>query len=173
MAHDAHVRSGLGHSVAERAAVLGQVVVALSRGQLEVDDEQVLALSANGGSEHWVADAEIIRLTSDEQNEDMFGLAHPAKSGVRVTTKTRAHAPDEEDATTEDPDAEIARYLKMHAEEWGAESRHAGSHGSESYPAKSPQQREAEEKRARAGHQGDTRSLTDYARGSARTRSGR
>ena len=38
---------------------------------------------------------------------------------------------------------------------------------------KSAAQREREEQRARAGHQGDTRSISDYARGSARTRYGR
>jgi hypothetical protein len=55
MAHDAHARSGLGRSEAERARVLGAVQVALSRGQLEVSDEQVLALS--GGAQ--ASDAEV------------------------------------------------------------------------------------------------------------------
>jgi hypothetical protein len=151
MAHDAHIRSGIGHSVPERAAVLAQVVIALSRGQLEVDDEQVLALSANGGSEYWVTDAEILRLTTDQENEDIFGLAHPQKAGRKVTTRSRAHAPDEEDATAEDPDAAVERYRQMIEDTWGAEARHAGSHGSTSYPAKSPTQREREERRALAG----------------------
>ena len=97
LAHDGHRRSGLGFSVAERAAVLGECQVALSRSQLELSDEQILALSQGHGSEE-----EVLRLTSSD--EDMFGLAHPSRSGVRVGTKSRAHAPAGEDASAEDPD---------------------------------------------------------------------
>jgi len=176
LCHDAHQRSGLGRSDIERVRVLAEVGLALSQGQLEVSDEQVLGLSANGGSDYWAADAEIIRLTSEPDHEDMFGLAHPSKSGKSVTTRgknARAHSDPDEDASAESPDASIERYRRMIEDTWGAEARHAGSHGSTSYPAKSPQQREREEERARAGHQGDMRSIPDYARGSARTRSGR
>jgi hypothetical protein len=151
MAHDAHIRSGLGHSVPERAAVLAQVVIALSRGQLEVDDDQVLALSANGGSDTWVTDAEIVRLTTDQENEDIFGLVHPQKAGRKVTTKSRAHAPAGEDATDEDVDAKIARYLAMAEDAWGAQARRAVSHGNASYAPKSAAQRQREERRALAG----------------------
>ncbi len=169
MSHDGHIRAGLGHDVRSRARVLGEVAVALSRGRLEVDDEQIVSLSQARRD----GEDEILRLTSsDEASEDMFGLArHPSKAGRKLTTKGRAHAPDEEDATTEDPDAAIARYLKMHAEEWGKEALHAGSHGTTSYPPKSAAQREDEEKRAQAGRPAG-RSIGDLAAGSARTRHG-
>jgi hypothetical protein len=138
MAHDAHQRSGLGRSDLERARVLGEVRVALSRGQLEVSDEQVLALTQLYGGEE-----EVLRLTAEPDLEDMFvGLArHPTNK--KVTTKTRAHSnqnEDYEDPADEDQPgkggkthAEVARYLKMRAEMFGGEALHAGSHGSKSY----------------------------------------
>src|SRR6202011_2842779 len=101
-----------------------------------VSDEQVLKLSRVYGGEE-----EVLRLTSEPDLAGMFGLAaHPSKAGRKVTTRNRAHAPDEEDATAEDPDAAIARYLKMHEKEWGSEARHAGSHGSTRHPVLTPKQ---------------------------------
>jgi hypothetical protein len=100
MADDAHQRSGLGRSELERARVLGEVRVALSRGQLEVNDDQCLALSQLYGGE-----VEVLRLTSEDDYEDMFvGLAHPSKSGKLVTSKTRAHVRDTEDEDPADHD---------------------------------------------------------------------
>ena len=165
MAHDAHIRSGLGHSVPERAAVLTEVVTALSRGRLEVDDEQILALSQGRRD----GEDEVLRLTSDEDSEDMFGMAaHPSKAGRKVTTGNRAHGDPDEDASTEHPDDAVARYLAMQEGRPGAEDRGAGRHGSTSYGPKSPQQREAEQKRALAGGRPGGRSTGDLAAGSAR-----
>jgi hypothetical protein len=42
----------------------------------------------------------------------------------------------------------------MREREFGGEAGDAGSHGSDSYPAKSPAQREAEQKRAQGRHAG-------------------
>lgn len=153
MAHDCHRRSGVGNSVPERAAVLGQVVIALSRGQLEVSDDQVLALAASGGT-GWHAETEVLRLTAEPELEDIFGLAHPSKSGRKVTTRSRAHSDPDEDASTEDPDEAVARYLEMHEGMFGAEARHAGRHNSKSYGPRTPQQREAGQRRAEGGHGG-------------------
>jgi hypothetical protein len=124
MAHDAHQRSGLGRSEIERARVLGEVQVALSRGRLEVSDEQVLALTQLYGGEE-----EVLRLTAEPELGDMFSLAHPSKSGRLVTTRTRAHSEDEDprdhaqSARGGDMHAEVARYLAMREAEWGGESR--------------------------------------------------
>jgi hypothetical protein len=72
------------------------------------------------------------------------GGKHPT-GGRKVTSRTRAHKPDEED--THDPDqpakggdvhAEVARLLKVHAQQFGGESLDAGSHGSHSYGPKGP-----------------------------------
>jgi hypothetical protein len=152
LVHDTHQRSGLGFSAGERAQVIGAVQVALSRGDLYVSDEAILGLTRACDRED-----EILRLTSEPELEDIFGLAHPQKSGKLVTTKGkhgRAHSPDEEDAATEDPDAAVARYLEMHAGMFGAEAPHAGSHGSTSYPSKSPARREREQRRAEGGKGG-------------------
>ena len=111
---------------------------------------QALTALANrlGGTD----DPDVLALTAASESERIFGLAaHPAKAGRKVTTKNRAHSDPHEDASAEDPDAAIARYLKMHADEWGKEALHAGRHGSTSYPAKSAAQREAEETRSLAG----------------------
>ena len=90
------------------------------------------------------------------------GGRHPSRAGQPVTSKTRAHASDLEDSPSDkdqpaeggDVHAKIDKYLRMREQEFGGEARHTGSHGSDSYPAKSPQRREAEEKRARARHGG-------------------
>jgi hypothetical protein len=48
------------------------------------------------------------------------GKAHPSKPGRKVTTRTRAHSPDDEDATDEKQPgkggishSEVQRYLRM------------------------------------------------------------
>ena len=172
--HDSHIRSGLGHSIPERAAVVGEVQVALSRGQLELDDEQVLKLAGRvqGGED------EVLRLTSDERDEDMFvSFAHPSKSGKLVTTRgrnRRAHASDlDEDATDTD---QPARGGDVHAKirELIEDNPDLFSDGQgrafpqhESHPPLSPAQRERDEVRARAGH-GASTPIPGLAAGSAR-----
>lgn len=124
-------------------------------------------------------DPDALALTAASESERIIGLtAHPAKSGRghMVTTRgknARAHSDPAEDASTEDPAAAVARYVKMRADLFGGEALDAGSHGTTRYSVRSAAQREREEQRERAGHQGDMRSIPDYARGSARTRHGR
>jgi hypothetical protein len=156
MVHDAHIRSGLGHDEVARVRVLGEVGIALSRGQLEVDDESVLKLTASGGSDTWASDDEILRLTSGD--EDIFGLArHPEKAGKKVTTKTRAHSTDKDPGF--DIEAEIERLLAKTRDMFGAQDRGAVGSGNTAHPAKSPQQREAGERRALAGGRPGGRSI--------------
>lgn len=151
LCHDTHIRSGLGRSEVERVRVLAEVGLALSRGQLEVSDDAVLALSQAYGGE-----AEVLRLTAEPGLEDMFGLAHPQKSGKNVTTRTRAHGTGEDPSF--DVEAEIKRLLAKHAHEFGAQDRGASS-GNRSDPAKSPGQREAGQRRALAGGRPGGRSI--------------
>jgi hypothetical protein len=122
------------------------------------------------------AEAEIARLSAEYG--DYFGLARPWApaaggqdsasavmarhpeffGGRRGRGKTHLHSGGAEDDTMDrgqprdggDVHAEIARYLKMRADELGGEAAHAGRHGSDRYPAKSRIQREAEERRARS-----------------------
>lgn len=178
-AHDGHRRSGLGHSIAERARVLGEVQVALSRGRLEVDDEQCVSLSQARRD----GEDEILRLASDEDSEDMFGLAaHPSRAGKLLGTGDRAHAPAGEDISdTGQPGRggrihpEVARMFAKHRKEFGynAEDSDVGTHGSESHAPKTPAQRHLEETYGLAGGRRGGRSIPELARGSARTRSGR
>jgi hypothetical protein len=105
---------------------------------------------------------------------------HPAKSGGLIGTKGRAHSSDlDEDPSDSDQPGrggEVHRGVREIIEAnpdlfTDGKGREGGS-GNFSTPPKSPQQREREEARARAGHQGGT-SIPNLARGSARTRSGR
>lgn len=73
-----------------------------------------------------------------DQRDGGTGRFSPARAGREVTTATQAHALEEEDATTEDPAAAIERFTRAAAR-------------APSYPARSPAQREAEERRALAG----------------------
>ena len=100
---------------------------------------------------------------------------HPARSGQPVTTATRAHRSDlDEDPTDTDQPAGrgvhagVARYLKMHADQWGGEALDAGSHGSESHAPKTPAQRHLEETYGLDGGRPGGRSIEDLSRGAAR-----
>lgn len=177
MTHDCHIRSGLGRSVAERVAVVREVALSLSRGDLYVSDDQCLALAASGGSDYWVSDAEIIRLTADYGDE--FGLAHPSKSGKMVTTKTRAHSnqlEDHEDPADEDQPArggDVHKKIRAIIERnpdllTDGEGRTVPEVGHKSYPARSPASRERAQRRAEGGHGRGARSIEDLAAGSAR-----
>jgi hypothetical protein len=172
MIHLAHASAGLGRSENERHVVLSEVVQALRRGEKAVPAHKIAGLldavlkqSASQGTVFGSAEEEVrlsapAGLTQETRamglaagqdgaddiaarNPDIFGLAHPSKSGKLVTTKDRAHsnqAEDYEDPADEDQPgkggkthAEVARYLKMRAEMFGGEALHAGSHGSHSY----------------------------------------
>lgn len=145
MVHDAHQRSGLGHSETERAMVLAEVGLALADGKLEVDDEAILGLSSVTG----FPAEEVLRLTAEPDLEDMF-LAHPSKSGRKVTTKTRAHASDlDEDPADEDQPAKggevhakvrelIERNPHLFTDGKGREGARSGSKSYGPTPYKSP-----------------------------------
>jgi hypothetical protein len=83
------------------------------------------------------------------RNPEIF-LAHPSKSGVKVTTKTRAHSnqlPDYEDPRdTRQP----ARGGKMHPEVERILRKHGLYFGdmNQSHPPRSPAQRERGQRRA-------------------------
>ena len=58
---------------------------------------------------------------------------YPARSGLPVTSQTRAHASDlEDDPSDGDVQAKIDKYLRMREQKFGGEARHAGSHSSAS-----------------------------------------
>ena len=124
-----------------------------------MDDEQCVSLSQGRGS----AEAEILRLTSDEAHEDIFGLAHPAKSGVLVDSASRAHASDlAEDPRDEDQPGKggevhrkVRELIERHPDLFtDGKGREGARSGSKSYPAKSPAEREREERRAQGRHAG-------------------
>jgi len=153
MVHDVHRRSGLGRDIAARVRVLGEVGLALAAGQLEVSDDAVLALSQAYGGED-----EVLRLTSEPDQEGMFGLAaHPSKAGKMVSTKTRAHSTDEDPSF--DVEAEIERLLAKTRGMFGAQDRGAAGSGNTAHPAKTASQRDREETHALAGGRPGGRSI--------------
>jgi hypothetical protein len=169
MLHDTHIRSGLGHSLPERAKVFAACQVALSRGRLEVDDEQIVALSQ-------------ARRDGEEEIEDMFIdlAAHPSKSGVPVTTATRAHSSElDEDPSDEDQPhrgGDVHKKIRKIIEdnpELFSDGKGRAFPQYASHPPKSPAERHLEETYALDGGRPGGRSIPDLARGSARTRSGR
>jgi hypothetical protein len=126
-------------------------------------------------------DGEVARLTSDEENAHMFGLArHPKKSNVMVTTKTRAHSTEEDHQDT----AQLAKGGSVHAKvraiieanpDLFTDGKGRDPSAKAGWPVPgvlSGAQREAGERRALAGGRPGGRSIRDLSRGAARTLGG-
>ncbi len=109
------------------------------------------------------------------------GVNHPSRSGVLVDSASRAHSEDDDPSDSDQPGkggevhAKIRRIIEENPDLF-SDGKGRDPSAKDAWPSpgpKSPAQREAEEKRALAGGRPGKRGIEDYARGSARTRSGR
>ena len=109
------------------------------------------------------------------------GIHHPSRSGVLVDSASRAHSEDDDPSDSDQPGkggevhAKIRRIIEENPDLF-SDGKGRDPSAKDAWPSpgpKSPAQREAEEKRALAGGRPGKRGIEDYARGSARTRSGR
>ena len=129
-------------------------------------------------------DPALLALTAEAETDRIIGLAaHPSKSGVAVTTKTRAHASDlDEDPTDEDAEAKggdvhakIRRIIEENPDLF-SDGKGRDASAQKAWPSPgplSPQQREAGERKSLAGGRPGGRSIPELARGSAQVLSGR
>jgi hypothetical protein len=154
------LRSGEKAVPVHRIARLEGTVLELARQQGTVfggpaEDEEEVRLSAPAAGLTQETRAMAMSAGQDSaddiaaRNPEIF-LAHPSKSGVKVTTRTRAHASDLEDYEDPRDTRQPARGGKMHPEVERILRKHGLYFGdmNQSHPPRSPAQRERGQRRA-------------------------